>query len=66
MPGHDFTASGAGLNFDVIYHAENSKTPLQAILTVKNRLQKNGAVDFTEPYTKDINPKSGSWVLKRG
>lgn len=52
---HDFTASGKGLNFEVIYKPINTMTPMEILDKIKNRLQKNGATDFTDPYSKFIN-----------
>jgi hypothetical protein len=59
-PEHDFTATGEGLNFEVIYQPHSSRSALEAILITKNRFQKNGGVDFTEPETIEIN--GNEWV----
>lgn len=55
IPEHDFTASNEGLNFEVIYQPKSSRTASELLDIIKRRLQKNGAVDITSPFTRVFN-----------
>jgi hypothetical protein len=60
IPEHDFTASRDSLNFEVIYQPSRAKSANELLDIIKRRFQKNGAVDFTDPYRKEINNRQ--WI----
>ena len=54
FPEHDFSAHNKALFFQVMYFKESSKTASELLDILKTRLQKDGAVDFSNQFGYDL------------